>query len=115
METAPTWTPNHTPPQEDVDTIKKAIDTYLKDVEPPQREPKTYEEYRLVLYHFRDSCKKTRLKEIVRDDLKAFMRNLYAQGNEARTVYNRIGIVQQLLNCNRGRTGTRARWNHLRR
>ena len=30
-------------------------------------------------------------------DLKVFMRYLYGLGNEARTVYNRIGIVVQLL------------------
>lgn len=82
-QAAPLRTPPGTTP-EDVDTIAKAIDTYLRDVEPPQREPKTYEEYKLVLEHFRLSCKKTRLKDIVRDDLKAFMRYLYAQGNEAR-------------------------------
>ena len=99
MEAAALRTPTETRPKE-VDTIAKVIDTYLKDVEPPQREPKTYEEYRLVLHQFRDTCKKTLLKDIVRDDLKAFMRHLYSQGNEARTVYNRIGIVQQLLNRN---------------
>ena len=35
-------------------TVAEAIDSYLKDVEPPQREFKTYEEYRNVLYRFRD-------------------------------------------------------------
>jgi integrase/recombinase XerD len=99
-EGGPAGTPPGASAREDVDTIAKAIETYLKDVEPPQREPKTYEEYKLVLHHFRLSCKKTRIKDIARDDLKAFMRYLYAQGNEARTVYNRIGIVLQLLNRN---------------
>jgi hypothetical protein len=32
--------------------IAEAIESYLKDVEPPQREQKTYDEYRLVLYKF---------------------------------------------------------------
>jgi hypothetical protein len=31
-------------------TIADAVESYLKDVEPPQPEPKTYEEYRNVLY-----------------------------------------------------------------
>ena len=36
-------------------SIAKAIESYLKDVEPSQREQKTYDEYRLVLYKFRDT------------------------------------------------------------
>ena len=77
--------------------ISEAIDSYLKDVEPPQREPKTYDEYRLVLYKFRDTCSKRHVEEIGRDDLLEFRRQLYAIGNEARTVFNRMGIVLQLL------------------
>jgi hypothetical protein len=38
--------------------VAQAIDSYLKDVEPPQREPKTYEEYRSTLYRFWDHCGK---------------------------------------------------------
>jgi integrase len=77
--------------------ITEAIDSYLKDVEPPQREPKTYDEYRLVLYKFRDNCKKRYVEEVDRDDLLDFRRVLYSCGNEARTVFNRMGIVLQLL------------------
>ena len=84
--------------------IKDAIKAYLKDVEPPQREPKTYEEYRNVLYRFRDNCQKEYVKDIDRKDCLEFMRHLYSIGNEARTVYNRIGIVQQWLKLN-GITG----------
>src|SRR5579884_2885795 len=77
--------------------IADAIDSYLKDVEPPQREQKTYDEYLLVLYKFRDTCAKRHIHEIDRDDLLEFRRQLYAIGNEARTVFNRMGIVLQLL------------------
>jgi len=77
--------------------IGSAIDTYLKDVEPPQREQKTYDEYRLVLHRFRDSCPKRLIEEISREDLLEFRRQLYSLGNEARTVFNRMGIVLQLL------------------
>jgi integrase len=86
------------------DTIAEAIDAYLKDVEPPQREPKTYEEYRNVLFRFRDTCKKEFVRDVDRKDCLEFMRHLYSLGNEARTVYNRIGIVQQWLRLN-GITG----------
>ena len=77
--------------------IADAIASYLKDVEPPQREPKTYDEYRLVLHKFRDTCTKRYVREITRDDLLDFRRHLYSFGNEARTVFNRMGIVLQLL------------------
>lgn len=77
--------------------ITEAIESYLNDVAPPQREQKTYDEYRLVLGKFRDSCRKRYLDEINRDDCLAFMRHLYSLGNEARTVFNRMGIVLQLL------------------
>jgi len=50
-----------------------------------------------VLYKFRDTCEKKFLQEITRHDCLGFMRHLYALGNEARTVFNRMGIVQQLL------------------
>ncbi|MGE5112803.1 MAG: tyrosine-type recombinase/integrase [Acidobacteriaceae bacterium] len=77
--------------------LSAAIKSYLKDVEPPQREPKTYDEYRLVLYMFRDTCGKLYLQDVGRDDCLSFMRHLYSLGNEARTVFNRMGIVLQLL------------------
>jgi integrase/recombinase XerD len=86
------------PPRETGQTmISQVIEAYLKDVEPPQREQKTYDEYRLVLHKFRDTCGKRYLQEINRDDCLGFMRHLYSIGNEARTVFNRMGIVQQLL------------------
>jgi integrase/recombinase XerD len=91
-------------PADAAGTIAESIDAYLKDVEPPQREPKTYEEYRNVLYRFRDTCKKEFVRDVERKDCLEFMRHLYSIGNEARTVYNRIGIVQQWLKLN-GITG----------
>lgn len=81
-------------------TIAETIKAFLKDVEPPQREWKTYEEYRNVLCLFRDQSSKTYVKEIGRDDCLAFMRHLYSIGNEARTVFNRIGIVLHWLRLN---------------
>jgi hypothetical protein len=76
-------------------TITAAIEAYLKDVEPPQREPKTYEKYRATLHRFRETGKKVYVKDIDGNDCLEFMRCLYANGNEARPVYNLISIVQQ--------------------
>lgn len=82
-------------------TIAEAIEAYLRDIEPPQREPKTYEKYRSTLYRFRDTCKKTKVHEIDRDDCLEFIRHLYSAGSEARTVHNLICIVQQWLKSRR--------------
>lgn len=81
-------------------TVIGSIDAFLKDVEPPQREWKTYEEYRNVLYYFRDQTTKVYVKDVGRDDCLEFMRYLYSIGNEARTVFNRIGIVLHWLRLN---------------
>jgi integrase len=100
----PAQSAGHTESGEAGGTIAESIAAYLKDVEPPQREPKTYEEYRNVLYRFRDTCQKEFVRDVDRKDCLEFMRHLYSLGNEARTVYNRIGIVQQWLRLN-GITG----------
>jgi hypothetical protein len=38
--------------------ISEAIESFLKDIEPPQRGQNTYSQYRFVLHTFRDTCKK---------------------------------------------------------
>ena len=77
--------------------ISEAINAYLQDITPPQRSKKTYSEYRLVLRLFCTSCDKRYLQEVARNDCLKFMRHLYTSGNQARTVFNRIGIVVQFL------------------
>ena len=42
---------------------------YLKEIEPPQREPKTYTAYKYCLQLFAEHCSKTYLQDVVRDDL----------------------------------------------
>lgn len=77
--------------------ISTAIDSYLKYVEPPQRARKTYDEYKLVLKRFAENCGKQYLETVSRQDCLRFIKYLYSRGNEARTVFNRIGIVTQFL------------------
>jgi len=97
IEPAKITAPPGPPTPEGKTSLAEAIDSYLKDVEPPQREQKTYDEYRLVLHKFRDRCAKRYVEDIDRDDLLEFRRQLNSSGNEARTVFNRMGIVLQLL------------------
>lgn len=73
---------------------------YLKEIEPPQREPKTYTAYRYCLELFQPNCAKTYVQDVTRDDVLAFIRKLYEMGCGARTAYNRAAIVAQWLKAN---------------
>jgi integrase/recombinase XerD len=64
----------------------------------PQREPKTYIAYKYCLELFASNCAKRFIQDIKREDLLAFIRNLYELGCGPRTAYNRAVIVSQLLN-----------------
>jgi integrase len=77
--------------------IAGAIESYLRDIEPPQREVKTYKSYRSTLHLFRDTCKKEYLEDITREDCLTFVRHLYSIGNGSRTAYNRIMVVIQFF------------------
>jgi integrase/recombinase XerD len=69
--------------------VRDAVDTYLKEIEPPQREPKTYTAYKHCLELFAQTCRKTYIQEITREDLLGFIRKLYEVGCGPRTAYNR--------------------------
>lgn len=60
--------------------VRDAVATYLKEIEPPQREPKTYKAYKHCLELFAQTCRKTYLQEVTRDDLLHFIRKLYELG-----------------------------------
>jgi integrase/recombinase XerD len=77
-----------------------AIQGYLDDIEPPQREPKTYTAYKYALNVFRAGCAKSYLADIERADLLQFIRGQYGLGCGARTAYNRANIVVQFLKLN---------------
>lgn len=81
-----------------------AIQEFLKDVEPPQREPKTYAAYKYCLELFQANCSKSYIQDIERQDLLRFIRRVYELGCGARTAYNRANIVAQFLKLN-GITG----------
>ncbi|HLJ27488.1 MAG TPA: site-specific integrase [Candidatus Angelobacter sp.] len=80
--------------------LADAVTAYLREIEPPQREPKTYTAYKYCLELFRASCSKTYIQDVTREDVLAFIRKLYDMGCGARTAYNRAAIVAQLLKAN---------------
>jgi integrase/recombinase XerD len=77
--------------------LDATIESYLEDVKPPQREPKTYAAYKYALNLFREGCAKTYVHQIDRQDLLGFIRTQYGLGCGARTAYNRANIIVQFL------------------
>jgi hypothetical protein len=80
--------------------LDDAIQQYLDDVKPPQREPKTYAAYKYALHVFQTGCAKSYLQDIARADLLRLIRGQYQSGCCARTAYNRANIVVQFLKLN---------------
>lgn len=80
--------------------LADAVTSYLKEIDPPQREPKTYTAYKYCLELFLANCSRTYLQDVTREDVLAFIRKLYAMGCGARTAYNRAAIIAQLLKVN---------------
>jgi integrase/recombinase XerD len=78
-------------------TVAEAVTAYLRDMEPPQREPKTYAAYKYCLELFASTCAKRYIQDVKREDLLAFIRKLYELKCGPRTAYNRAVIVSQLL------------------
>ena len=81
-------------------TVAEAVASYLKDMEPPQREPKTYVAYKYCLELFASTCAKRLIQDVKREDVLSFIRKLYELGCGPRTAYNRAVIVSQLLKAN---------------
>ena len=77
--------------------VADAVADYLKEIEPPQREPKTYKAYKHCLELFAQTCRKTYVQDVQREDLLQFIRKLYELNCGPRTAYNRAVIVSQLL------------------
>jgi len=80
--------------------VTEAVASYLEDMKPPQREPKTYMAYKYCLELFARNCAKRFIQDVKREDLLAFIRQLYELGCGPRTAYNRAVIVSQLLKAN---------------
>jgi hypothetical protein len=81
-------------------TVTEAVASYLKDMEPPQREPRTYQAYKHCLEVFANNCAKKFIQDVKREDVLVFIRKLYELGCGPRTAYNRAVIVSQLLKSN---------------
>lgn len=78
-------------------TLRDAVDSYLEDIQPPQREKKTYAAYRHCLEQFLVASKKEYVSEVAREDLLEFIRHQYRSGCGSRTAFNRANILVTFL------------------
>ena len=78
----------------------EAVASYLKDMEPPQREPKHTWPISIAWSLFTNNCAKKYIQDVKREDVLAFIRKLYELSCGPRTAYNRAVIVSQLLKAN---------------
>ncbi|HEY3453201.1 MAG TPA: tyrosine-type recombinase/integrase [Bryobacteraceae bacterium] len=81
-------------------SVQQAVEEFLENIKPPQREPRTYTAYKYCLELFASSCKQRFVREVKREDMLAFIRHLYSLGNGPRTANNRAVIIAQMLKAN---------------
>jgi integrase/recombinase XerD len=81
--------------------IDDEIAVYLSNA--AKLSPKTYKAYKLSLELFRQTCKKTYVHQITKQDLQAFDSDLLDDDNEDRTRHNRVTHVVTFLRNGEGR------------
>ncbi|MGA2646250.1 MAG: phage integrase N-terminal SAM-like domain-containing protein, partial [Candidatus Sulfotelmatobacter sp.] len=81
--------------------IEDEVAVYLLNV--AKLSPKTYKAYKRSLELFRQSCQKTYIHQITKQDLQAFDTSLIEDGNEDRTRHNRVQHVVTFLRNEEGR------------
>jgi hypothetical protein len=77
-------------------SVHQAVEEFLENIKPPQREPRTYTAYKYCLELFTSACKQRLVRDVKREDMLAFIRHLYSLGNGPRTANNRAVIDQKL-------------------
>lgn len=77
-------------------TLADAVTAYLKETA-IHKSRKTFAAYSLALRLFQQSCSKTHLSSLTRDDAMNFVKFLRDRGNSPRTVHNRAAALQFFL------------------
>jgi integrase/recombinase XerD len=83
--------------------VDNEIKTYLSNV--AKLAPRTLASYRLTLNLFQQSCSKTFVHQITKQDLQAFDSVLLKRGDEDRTRHNRLTHIVTFLRNREGRRG----------
>jgi integrase/recombinase XerD len=76
--------------------LTSALDDYVEYVR-YHRSLRTYRTYRPILHSFKEFCTKAHIDEVDRDDLLAFATDCTKQGQQGKSVYNKLVVISQVL------------------
>jgi integrase len=77
-------------------TVADAVKNYTEYIQ-FHRSLRTFRTYRPILAAFRDSCHRTYIDEVGRDDLLAFATACLKQDQKGKSIYNKLVVLSQLL------------------
>jgi integrase/recombinase XerD len=77
-------------------SLAAALDGYTEYVQ-YHRSRRTFRTYRPILRSFKETCRKTFVDQVERDDLLNFATDCLKQGQEGKTVYNKLVVISQVM------------------
>jgi integrase/recombinase XerD len=77
-------------------TVADAVKRYTEYIQ-YHRSLRTFRTYRPILAIFRDSCARTYIDEVGREDLIAFATARVKEGQKGKSIYNKLVVLSQLL------------------
>jgi len=76
--------------------LTSVLDDYVEYVR-YHRSLRTYRTYRPILQSFKEFCTKTHVDEVEREDLLDFATDCTKQGQQGKSVYNKLVVISQVL------------------
>jgi integrase/recombinase XerD len=76
--------------------LNSVLDDYVEYVR-YHRSLRTYRTYRPILQSFKEFCTKTHVDEVEREDLLDFATDCTKQGQQGKSVYNKLVVISQVL------------------
>lgn len=80
-------------------TLRQALDAYKEYVQ-YHRSLRTFRTYRPILDSFKEFCRKTYVDEIDRQDLLDFATHLKKEGQQGKSIYNKLVVLSQVMKQN---------------
>src|SRR5215472_17562494 len=83
-------------PKPERTALTSALDEYVEYVR-YHRSLRTYRTYRPILQSFKDFCTKSHVEEVEREDLLDFATDCKKQGQQGKSIYNKLVVIAQVL------------------
>ena len=77
-------------------SLPSALDSYLEYVR-YHRSLRTFRTYRPILESFKESCHKTYVDEVERQDLLDFATHCMKKGQKGKSIYNKLVVISQVM------------------